>query len=300
MNNSKFELKTVKAVYKAICDAGVHIIELGYRNSKKMFSTEKYGSWRFCDDDDLRKAIDGIDTKTKLAIMMDAHKSEIDDLNPKAESPVDIVRIATYVKDIDKAIKITNDANKKGYETYINIMAISHTIEWELDEALKQINNETDIKACYIVDSFGMLYSEDIDFYYDKYNKFLQNKGIGIHCHNHQQLAFANTIEGIIKGANYLDATLYGIGRAAGNCPIELLLSFLKNPNFDVRPILDVIGKHILPLKDQMEWGYHIPYMISSILNQRPDEAMKIMGLDKKDPKKTDFRKFYEKSIELI
>ena len=55
--------------------------------------------------------------------------------------------------------------------------------------------------------------------------------------------AFANTIEAIISNVNYLDGTIYGIGRAAGNCPLELLLGFLKNPKFDIRPILELIGR---------------------------------------------------------
>ncbi|MBU1078203.1 MAG: aldolase catalytic domain-containing protein [Spirochaetes bacterium] len=301
MNDSKFPTEVVKAVYKAICDSGVDIVELGYRNSKKLFSPEKYGLWRFCDDDVLKKVVSGIKPKnTKLAIMMDAHKSDAEDIKPKKESPVDIIRVATYVKDIDKAIHLVNDAAKKGYDTTINIMAISHTVEWELDEALQQIEAETKILACYIVDSFGSLYSEDIDFYYDKYRKYIKTKEIGIHCHNHQQLAFANTIEGIIKGANYLDATLYGIGRAAGNAPLELLISFLKNPKFNIIPVLEVIGKYILPLKEEMEWGYHVPYMIAGIMNIHPDEAMKLMALDKKDPARTDFKAFYEKCADLV
>jgi 4-hydroxy 2-oxovalerate aldolase len=300
MNNSKFSLKTVKAVYKAICESKIDIVELGYRNSREMFSPAEYGEWRFCDDDKLREVVDGIETTTKLAVMMDSHKSSIDDILPKDKSPVDIIRVATYVKDIDKAIKISNDAFAKGYQTTINIMAISHTVEWELDEALQQIEEETKILACYIVDSFGSLYSEDIDFYYDKFRQHIKTKEVGIHCHNNQQLAFANTIQGIIRGANYLDGTLYGIGRAAGNCPMELLISFLKNPKFDIRPLLGVIGTDILPLQEDITWGYTIPYMIAGILNMHPEEAMDFMA-KVKDPKdKNNFRMFYEKCLELM
>ena len=300
MNNSKFPFKMVRAVYKAICDSGVDIVELGYKNSKEMFSPDDYGPWRFCDDEDLKKIVDGMESKTKLAVMMDAHKSSIDDIKPSAESPVDIIRVATYVKDIDKAIKTANAAMENGYEATINIMAISHTVEWELEEALQQIQDETKVIAVYIVDSFGALYSEDIDFYYDKYVKYLKNKEIGVHCHNHQQLGFANTIQGIIRGANYLDGTLYGIGRAAGNCPLELLMSFLKNPKFDIRPILDVIGKYIIPLKDEIEWGYNIPYMIAGILNLHPRDSMALLDLDEDDPRRSDYRAFYQKCLDLI
>ncbi len=301
MNNSQFSFDTVRAVYKAICESGVDIVELGYRNSKDMFSPKEYGDWRFCDDKKLKEVIDGIDSKnTKLAVMMDAHKSSADDIKPKDQSPVDIIRVATYVKDVDKAIMIVNDAMAKGYETTINIMAISHTVEWELDEALQQIEKETKVLACYIVDSFGALYSEDIDYYYDKYRKYIKTKEIGIHCHNNQQLGFANTIQGIIRGANYLDGTLYGIGRAAGNCPLELLISFLKNPKFDIRPLLEVIGKHILPLQEKIKWGYAIPYMIAGTLNMHPEEAMDFMKNVKDPEAKNNFRLFYEKCLELM
>ena len=107
---------------------------------------------------------------------------------------------------------------------------------------------------------------------------YLKTKEIGVHFHNNQQLAFANTIEGIIKGANYLDGTLYGLGRAAGNCPLELLLGFLKNPKFNIVPILDVIGKDIIPLRKEIEWGYHIPYMLAGILDQHPQLSMDWMA----------------------
>lgn len=299
MNKSKFSLETVRNVYKAVCDAGIDIVELGYKNSKEKFSVKEYGAWRFCDEEDLRKVVDGIKSdKTKIAVMQDAHKASAEDILPKKDSVIDIIRIATYVKDIDKAIKLENNATEKGYETTINIMSISRTIERELDEALEQIEKETKIVACYIVDSFGALYSEDIDYYFDKYKKYLKNKEVGIHCHNSTQLAFANTIAGIIRGANYLDGTLYGLGRGAGNCPTELLLSFLKNPKFDIRPLLDVISKEIMPLTKQIYWGYSIPYMIAGMLNRHPQSAIEMMELPDDNPEKFAYRKFYEKLTE--
>ena len=139
MNNSYFTFETVQNIYKAVCASGVDIVELGYRNSKKMFSTEKYGPWRFCDEELLKRVTDGVETKTKLAVMQDAHKADADDLLPKSESVVDLVRVATYVKDIDKAIKLANNATDKGYEATINFMAISHVLERELDEAVQQV-----------------------------------------------------------------------------------------------------------------------------------------------------------------
>jgi 4-hydroxy 2-oxovalerate aldolase len=295
MNDSNFTFETVRAIYTAVCAAGVDIVEIGYRNSKQLFSTAKYGIWRFCDEDVLKRLTDGIETKTMLAIMQDAHKANAEDLRPKAESVVDMVRVATYVKDIDKAIKLANNATEKGYVATINIMAISHALDRELDEALQQVEEETKITACYLVDSFGALYSEDVDYLVHKFQRYLKTKEVGVHFHNQQQLAYANTIEAIIRNANYLDGTIYGLGRAAGNCPLELLVGFLKNPKFDIRPIFEAIGKEIIPLQKSIQWGYNIPYMIAGMLNLHPEAAMELMNLPESDPRRIDFVKFYEK-----
>jgi len=96
-----------------------------------------------------------------------------------------------------------------------------------------------------------------------------------MHAHNNQQLAFANTIEAIIKGANMLDASMAGLGRGAGNCPIELLVGFLHNPKFRLRPILQCIQQYIEPLREKLMWGFDTPYMITGILNQHPRAAIK-------------------------
>ena len=295
VNDSKFELATVRAVYEAVCESGIDYVELGYRNSKEMFSTDEFGKWRFCDEEDLRRVVDGIDPRsTKIAVMQDAHKATAEDVLPKEQSVVDMVRVATYVKDVDKAIHLANNATDKGYEATINIMAISHEGGMFLDEALQQMDEETSVKAVYVVDSFGALYSEEVQFLVKKFQTYLKDKEVGAHFHNNQQLAFANTIEGIIRNANYVDGTLYGLGRAAGNCPLELLLGFLKNPKFNMVPILKVISETILPLQEQMDWGYRVPYMLTGVLNQHPIEAMRWM----KGPERDDFAKFYDQVTE--
>ena len=294
-NDSHFTLETVRAAYKAACDAGVDYVELGYRNSKKMFSPTEFGPWRFCDEDQLRKAVDGIDPRgTKIAVMQDAHKAFPEDVLPRSESVVDLIRVATYVKDADKAIWLANNATDKGYDCTINVMAISQEGGPFLDQALQQFEEETKALAVYVVDSYGALYSEEVHYLVEKYQMYLKTKEVGVHFHNSQQLAFANTIEGIIKGANFVDGTQYGLGRGAGNCPLELLLAFLKNPKFNIVPVLDVISKAILPLREDIDWGYHIPFMLSGVLNQHPREAMEWMNSAQKD----DFVTFYKRITE--
>ena len=275
-NNSHFELETVRAVYKACCEAGVDYIELGYRNSTKMFSPQEYGLWRFCDEEVLKRVVDGIEPRdSKISIMQDSHKASVDDVPPKDKSVVDMIRVATYVKDIDKAIRFANNATDKGYQSTINIMAVSHEGSPFLDEALQQIEEETKVLAVYVVDSFGSLYSETIHYLIEKFQMYLKTKEVGIHAHNNLQLAFANTIEAIVLGANLLDATMAGLGRGAGNCLMELLLGFLHNPKYDLRPVLRCVQDSIEPMRQELGWGFDLPYMIVGQLNQHPRAAIK-------------------------
>ncbi|MDD4956215.1 MAG: aldolase catalytic domain-containing protein [Candidatus Omnitrophica bacterium] len=282
INDHFFDDDFVREVYKALAAAGVDYVEIGYRASKNLVSPTKFGKWKFCDEEDIKRTIDGIDAETKLSVMVDVGRVEKEDILPCKDSVIDMMRVATYVRDVDKAIELANEVTGKGYEATINIMAISRALDTELDEALDQIEKETSVKAVYIVDSFGALYSENITYLVNKYKKYIKTKEVGIHAHNNQQLGYGNTVQAIIDGSNYLDGTIYGIGRAAGNCPLELLIGFLKNPKFDIRPILDIIAREFIPLREKIEWGYLIPYALTGMFNEHPRAAMELRrGADK-------------------
>ena len=268
-------------------------MEIGYKNSKKLFSPKEYGKWKFCDDDDINEVIAGIDSRTKISVMVDVDRVDMEGIKPRKDSPVSMIRVASYVKDIDKAIHMVNQFADKGYETSVNIMAISKALDNELNECLIQLEKESRANVVYIVDSFGALYQETTEFLIKKAKDILKTKEVGMHAHNNQQLAFSNTIEAIIHDANFVDGTVYGLGRAAGNCPLELLLGFLKNPKFDIRPILDLISQEFIPLRDKIEWGYIIPYAITGILDEHPRAAMALRNSDKKE----NYREFYESLV---
>ncbi len=290
MNNHDFDDRFVRAIYKAVSEAGIDYMEIGYKNSRKLFPGEKYGAWKFCSDEDIRKVTEGIPSKTKISVMVDVDRVDLDDIKPKKESPVTMIRTACYVKDVDKAIYLANHFADKGYETAVNLMAISKVLEVELTECLQQLEKECKCNVVYLVDSNGSLYQETVEYLIKKAKSIIKTKEVGIHAHNNQQLAFGNTIEAIIHNANYLDSTIFGMGRAAGNCPTELLLGFLKNPKFDIRPILDVISKEMIPLSKKVEWGYVIPYAITGILDEHPKSALELRESDKKD----NYREFYD------
>jgi len=282
INNHYFTDEFVRAVYKGVSEAGIDYIEMGYRSSREYAPPSEFGDWKYCDDETIKRIIDGIESNTKISIMVDAHRILDQEFKPVDESPVDLIRVATYVKDIDKALAAINKFHDLGYETCCNIMAISAENEFDLTEALDQVAKCPTQTVC-VVDSYGYFFSEQVHHMMELYQKHLPGKRIGMHCHNNQQLAFANTIEGIRYGSNLVDGSLYGIGRGAGNCPLELLVGFLKNPKFKIEPILKVIQDYMIPMREELEWGYMIPYAITGSLNQHPRAAIAVRQTENKD-----------------
>ncbi len=282
MNKWQFDDEFVRHVYRSLNEARIDYMEIGYLSSEKAFSRKEVGPWKFCAEDDIQRVISGIEKKIKLSAMADIGRIEQDDILPKADSSLDMIRVACYIHQIDAAIDLAEHCMDKGYEATINLMAVSTVGLRDLREGLDDLA-KSKVPIIYLVDSFGAFYSEDIECLAAQYISTLTGKTIGIHCHNNQQLAFANTISAIISGINYLDGSLYGIGRGAGNCPLELLVSFLKNPKFKVRPLIDAIEKQILPWREKIDWGYFVPYMTTGVLNQHPRAAMAIMESEDKN-----------------
>ena len=287
MNKWQFSDDFVKAVYNGLVEAGVDYMEIGYISSESAFSRDEVGPWKFCDNKDLKRVVGKNKTNLKLSAMADIGRVAYDDIPPAKDSLLDMVRVACYVHQVDKAIALAEHCMDKGYETTINLMAVSKVNEVDLDEALGDIAKSR-VPIFYVVDSFGSLYSEQIEYLVRKYKKALPGKTLGIHAHNNMQLAMSNTITAIIEDCNYLDATILGMGRGAGNTPLEILIAFLKNPKYRLLPILDVIQNWVAPLQKEIDWGYHIPYLITGAMNEHPRSAIAWMNSDEKD----DFVKF--------
>jgi len=296
VNDFKFTDEFVKELYKTNIEAGVDYMEVGYKASKKLFDQSKFGKWKFSDDEDIFKVIgDNAEKKVKLAVMADVGRCDFkEDIRPRSESAIDLIRVACYVHQIPGALEIIEDAKKKGYEVSCNIMAISTAQEGDIKVALDMIG-QSPVDCIYIVDSYGSIFPEQMQRICALYKEYADKYGkqLGIHAHNNQQLAFANTIEACGDGVDWLDATYSGMGRGAGNCFMENLLAFLKNPKYKFYETLKFIEKYMLQLKkDGVVWGYDVPYLVTGYLNQHPRAAMAFS----KD-KRLDYSKFYDEVI---
>lgn len=295
VNDFYFTDEFVKALYEANIRAGVDYMEMGYKASREMFDESKFGKWKFCDDDVIREIVGDNDTNLKIAVMADVGRCNYKrDIVSRSESPIDLIRVATYLNTIPAAADMIEDAKKKGYEVSCNIMAISSGQESDLRVAL-DILGQTSVDVFYIVDSYGSLYPEQIARIADVYMEFAAKYGkkLGIHAHNNQQLAFANTIEAVGDGVDWLDATYSGMGRGAGNCAMELLLGFLRNPKYNNFYVIQFIEKYMNKLKeDGIVWGFDLQYLMTGLLNQHPRTAIQFTKDNRKD-----YTEFYKEVV---
>lgn len=296
VNNFAFSDEFVRALYLANVKAGIDYMEFGYKADPDMFKESEYGKWKFSKDEDIRAIVGENNTDLKISVMADVGRTNFKrDILPRSESPIDMIRIATYISQLPLAVEMIEDAHAKGYETCVNIMAISKVQEDELIKGLELLC-KTNVDVVYLVDSFGVLFPEQAvrltKMYKDIADKY--GKKIGIHTHNNQQLAFANTIESMRTGASYLDGTVSGMGRGAGNCHMESLLSLLRNPKYCIYPLMDFIEKEMPQIVESgATWGFDVPYMLTGSLNIHPSAAIKFIKEGRKD-----YSEFYKQLLE--
>lgn len=296
-NNFEFTDEFVTELYKTNVKSGVDYMEFGYRASKNLFDPKDFGKWKFCSEEDIRSIVGENVSDMKIAVMADVGRCDFkEDFIPKSESVIDMVRVACYIHQIPAAIEMIEHFHNLGYETTCNIMAISQANTEQIDAALEMLGAQSHVDVIYLVDSYGSLYPESAANLSKKYLEIGEKygKAIGFHAHNNQNLAFANTIETLSYGVSYLDATASGMGRGSGNCAMELLLGFLKNPKYSLYSLLTFIEKYIVPLRESgVVWGYDIQYMLTGQLNRHPREAMAFTS-----EKRQDYCEFYKSLLD--
>ncbi|MBR2455251.1 MAG: aldolase catalytic domain-containing protein [Clostridia bacterium] len=295
-NNFEFSDEFVSELYKTNIKCGVDYMEFGYRASRNLFNENEHGKWKFCKEEDVRAIVGDNNTDMKISVMADVDRCDYKtDFIPKKDSIIDMVRVACYIHQIPSAVEIINYLNGLGYETTCNIMAISQANFNQIDEALKMLG-ESKVDVIYLVDSYGALVPESAVELAKKYLEYGEKYGkqIGFHGHNNQKLAYANTIETLSYGVSFVDATAMSMGRGAGNCAMELLLGFLKNPKYSTYSLLRFIEKYMIPLKESgVQWGYAPQYMLTGQLNRHPEEAIRFT-----EQNRTDYTEFYKELLD--
>ena len=138
VNDHKFDDDFAKAVYDTAVRSGIDYVEFGYKASKKIFSRDEFGAWKFCDEDDLRRIAGDNPADIKISVMADAERCDYqEDILPGDQSVIDCIRVACYIHQIPTAMAMVQDAHDKGYETMLQLMAVSNVNQHDLLDALE-------------------------------------------------------------------------------------------------------------------------------------------------------------------
>jgi len=276
INNWDFEDRVVREVYRACSKAGTHFVELGYWGEGNKTANAS-GPWRQLTTKkllDITRNISG----SPIAIMVDYSHSQGLVFPDAQESPFRLIRIAAHKASIFDAHNYASKLKQKGYLVALNIMGYptySKTERLELTQALK----DTELDYLYMADSYGSMFPGQLKELLEPLLEIEQTK-VGFHPHNNLQMAFANTIEAINCGVSIVDGTIYGMGRAAGNLPTEIILSFLERyqpDRFNSIPVLNVVDRFFVSLAQTHRWGYQLPYMLSGMYECHPNYPKKLV-----------------------
>jgi 4-hydroxy 2-oxovalerate aldolase len=263
INNWDFSLQVVKDIYRQLSRTGIDYIELGFRNSL-VYNPKEDAYWVNCNEEILKEVKNG-NSSLKVCVLVDFGKANVEHFLNASKSEIDLVRVAAHKHKIPEALQLLKKIQKKGYETSMQLMGYPQYSKSERTELIPLLKQHTP-DFVYVADSYGSLLPDQIDSLVSPLLELNAFK-VGFHPHNNLQLAFANTLEAIKSGVHVVDATLYGMGRGAGNLPIEALLSTINElqdqKHFNINPALHCVDMYLLPLKKQYEWGYQLPYMVS-------------------------------------
>lgn len=239
----------------------IDYIEVGYRNNPSSSYLGKYGYTPVYELERLR----GI-SKKKISVMLNEKSTSVDDLD-RLLAPIkglaDMVRLAIDPANFDRAVRLAEAAKNMGFEVGFNTMYMSKWNEYDgFLGKLRSIDNVADLFC--MVDSYGGVSPDEVR---EIFSTVRENTScpVGFHGHNNLQLGLINTITAIDCGVDYVDATVLGMGRGAGNLNMELLLTYLNKHyglNVDFNVLGDVISA-FKPLYDTYQWGTSLPYMLS-------------------------------------
>ncbi|MCK5322498.1 MAG: aldolase catalytic domain-containing protein [Desulfobulbaceae bacterium] len=274
INNWDFPTHMVKDIYRRLSQAGIHVIELGFRDSP---GDDSAMLWRQCPEDILHE-IKGDSHGARICVMVDFGKTTLDDFILCKDSAIDMVRVAVHKNKVEEGVQFASKLKEKGYETSIQLMGYAQYSTEERKRVLDLFSSSYP-DYVYVADSYGSLLPEQIKELIEPFVEIGKFK-VGFHPHNNLQLAFANTLEAIRCGATIFDSSLYGMGRGAGNLPTEVIISYLKSlfpEKWNSYKIFEAIDLHIIPIRKKYEWGHMLPYMLAGITKCHPYYARELV-----------------------
>jgi 4-hydroxy 2-oxovalerate aldolase len=238
-NNWLFTERDTNEVVEKLDDAGLDIIEVGYRGGSGSNKAKKVGQAAHCSRGFLERL--PLTQQASLAVMVVPSSCPIKDLEELDSSLVKWVRVASYPHNVKEALPYVEYLKKKGFQVGLNLMAASYSSSKYIQKIAK-LGNVAGADVIYIADSFGALTPDDVA---ERIQAIVEivSCPVGFHGHNNLGLAFVNTLEAIKSGASYIDTSLCGMARGAGNLPTEQFVSAMNRwgkfkSKYKVEPII--------------------------------------------------------------
>ena len=287
--NWKLSDAFVRGIHRYCLEAGIDYMEVGYLTGRDAAAAsivpEFFGPWRFCREEDLRRVFGDNHGKTplKLAAMCDVGMLQPDEIPNAKDTILGMLRVATCCDQVDAAIELANAAVDKGLEAAVMLLEISVERMSSIEACLDKLAKNCKAQVYYICDTRGALYNEQVEILTRLFlSKLPGDRVVGFCGANNLQMSFANSVMAVIEGANLLDGSVMGFGRGCGGCPMENLMCFLKNPKFQLRPVLVALQEHVAPLhrEDTTYFGLgptgcpSLPFLVAGTRNDDTSDSV--------------------------
>lgn len=281
-NNWIFGYDSIRIHVLAMIKSGINFVEIGFLDQSVR---EDLNRCVFPSLDTVDKILKDIDKgKSQYLVMIDFGNFDINSIPDRNYlSVVDGIRVIAKMENAIEAIKFTSILRTRGYLTFFQIVSSGEYTDEQLFHLSEQVNL-FNIDYLSIVDTYGQMYPSEILNVIDMLDSSLQEGiGLGFHGHNNIQLAYANSITAIEskhKRTKIIDGTLLGMGKNAGNCPLELLVDYVVREyggKYNIGIILDLIEIKYNDQKNKYQWGYSNKFYLSATKKIHPNYVSYLM-----------------------
>ena len=285
LNDWEFGHDNIVNIFERLVSANVDIIEIGFLNESREYDVNRT---IFPDAESVNRTYAGLAKHDSMIVgMIDYGTCGIEKVIPASDSVMDGIRVIFKKEKKDKAIAFCKQIKELGYKVFAQAVSITSYDDAELMELIRLVN-DLEPYAFSLVDTYGLLHKNQLMHYFDFVNEHMKTSiGLGYHSHNNFQLAYANCIEvmklPLLERDIVIDGTLYGMGKSAGNAPLELLASYLNDnlgKHYHCSQLLEAIDVTMLDLYKQIPWGYSFKFFLSASKDCHPNYVTYLM--DKK------------------
>lgn len=223
--NYRWPFNVVSNIVSTLPSFGVKYIEIGNGTG--------LGSYRedplYMTDDDYFSCAFPYKGDSKIGAFFIPQIGDFADLDKLRNSGGDFVRIGVNSTEVNSALCYIQYAKSIGLYVFCNLMKTYAISKFQMIEYSEKIIR-AGVDCIYIVDSAGGMIPTQVAEYV-KVLKHFYDVSVGFHGHNNLSMANANSLAALEAGADFVDATLGGIGRGAGNAQLESLMIVLQKSN---------------------------------------------------------------------